>query len=347
MLPGATIVGDDIAYIREGSNGEMMGVNIERGIFGIIRDVNMNDDPLIYEALTKPKELIFSNVLTTDNGSAFWTGMGKESQLPNSGYNHFGVWNEGVVDSNGKEVPISHPNARFTLRISDLENVDENLDNPDGVPISGILYGGRDSDTNVPIAESLNWIHGVFMGATIESETTAATLGAVGERKSSPMANMDFIIVPLSKYIRNHIDFGYRLDLAPRIYATNYFLKGEDGKYLNGKLDKRVWILWAEGRVHNEFEAIKTPIGYLPIYDDLAELFDGVFPGRVYSKEEYEQQFSIRIQKYLEKYARMEEQFKSEADMPEEFWECLEQRKSEIVKLKSRFGKDIVSPFEL
>jgi len=346
-LPGATIVGDDIAYIREGSNGEMMGVNIECGIFGIIRDVNMNDDPLIYEALTKPKELIFSNVLTTDNGSAFWTGMGNESQMPKSGYNHYGVWNQGVVDTNRKEVPISHPNARFTLRICDLENVDENLDNPNGVPISGILYGGRDSDTNVPVAESLDWNHGVFMGATIESETTSATLGAVGERKSSPMANMDFIIVPLSKYIKNHIDFGNRLDLPPRIYATNYFLKGEDGKYLNGKLDKRVWILWAEGRVHNEYEAIKTPIGFLPIYDDLAALFSGVFPGRVYSKKEYEQQFSIRIQKYLEKYARMEEQYKIETDMPEEFWECLDKRKSEIIKLKDLFGMDIVSPFEL
>jgi len=347
MLPGATIVGDDIAYIREGGNGEMMGVNIERGIFGIIRDVNENDDPLIYKALTEPKELIFSNVLTTDDGSVFWNGMGKETQIPSSGYNHYGTWKEGVVDTNGNEVPVSHPNARFTLRISDLENVDENLDNPDGVPISGILYGGRDSDTNVPVAESLDWIHGVFMGATIESETTAATLGAVGQRKSSPMANMDFIIVPLSKYIKNHIAFGHKLKAAPRIYSTNYFLKGEDGQYLNGKLDKRVWILWAEGRVHNEFDAIKTPIGYLPKYEDLAELFSGVFQGRVYSKIEYEQQFNIRIQKFLEKYDRMEEQYKSEDGMPKEFWDCLEKRKSEIVMLRDRFGKDVVSPFEL
>ena len=347
MLPGATIVGDDIAYLREGKNGEMMGVNIERGIFGIIRDVNEKDDPMIYKALTEPKELIFSNVLMDNAGSVYWLGMGEQIDIPPEGNNHFGVWKKGILDAKGNEVPISHPNARFTLRISDLENVDENLDNPEGVPISGILYGGRDSDTNVPIAESLDWNHGVFMGATIESETTAATLGAVGQRKSSPMANMDFVIVPLSLYIKNHINFGNKLSKAPRIFATNYFLKNDEGQYLNGKLDKRVWLLWAEGRVHDEFDAIATPIGNLPKYEDLAELFKGVFEGRVYSKMEYEEQFSVRITKYLDKYNRMEEQFQQEEDMPQEFWDCLEQGRTGLRNLKKKFGKDIISPFEL
>jgi len=347
MLPGSTIVGDDIAYLRTGPNGEMRGVNIEQGVFGIIKDVNADDDPLIYKALTEPKELIFSNILSSDDGKTYWTGMGADTDLPSEGYNHFGDWNEGIQDKSGKVVPLSHPNARFTLRISDLENVDENLNNPEGVPISGIFYGGRDSDTNVPVAESLSWEHGVFMGATIESETTSATLGAVGQRSSSPMANMDFVIVPLSVYIQNHINFGNQLKQQPKVYATNYFLKGADGQYLNGKLDKRVWVLWAEGRVHGDYDAIETPIGFLPKHEDLVELFKGVFDGRLYTEEEYEAQFSIRIDKYLEKFDRMEAIFKEEANMPAEFWTVLETQRVGLKGLQEKFGGDVISPFDL
>ena len=347
MLPGSTIVGDDIAYLREGPDGEMRGVNIERGIFGIIRDVNADDDPLIHKALVEPKELIFSNILTTEEGGAYWVGMGDETTIPNQGNNHYGSWKKGERDNKGNLIPLSHPNARFTLRISDLDNVDENLNNPDGVAISGIFYGGRDSDTNVPVAESIDWSHGVFMGATIESETTAATLGAVGQRKSSPMANMDFVIVPLSMYIKNHLKFGEKLNHQPKVYATNYFLKGVDGQYLNGKLDKRVWILWAEGRVHGNFEAIRTPIGLIPKYKDLVSLFNRVFEGRLYSEKEYEEQFSIRIDKYLAKYDRMETQYKIESGMPEEFWTCLKERRNELNSLKEKYKKEVISPFEL
>jgi phosphoenolpyruvate carboxykinase (GTP) len=347
MLPGSTIVGDDIAYLREGPDGEMRGVNIESGIFGIIRDVNAKDDPLIYKALKEPKELIFSNILTTDEGMAYWTGMDGDTDIPQKGNNHAGKWEKGARDERGNEIPLSHPNARFTLRINDLENVDENLDATEGVQISGIFYGGRDSDTNVPVAESLDWNHGVFMGATIESETTAATLGAVGQRKSSPMANMDFVIVPLSMYIQNHINFGNKLKIKPKVYATNYFLKGDDGEYLNEKLDKRIWVLWAEGRVHGDFDAIRTPIGYIPKYDDIKNLFDAVFDGRTYTKEEYKTQFSIRISKYIEKYGRMETQYREEEGMPEEFWACLKDRREELLALKARYNSEEVSPFDL
>jgi phosphoenolpyruvate carboxykinase (GTP) len=347
MLPGSTIVGDDIAYLREGPEGEMRGVNIERGIFGIIRDVNAKDDPLIYKALKEPKELIFSNILTTDEGMAYWTGMEGDTPIPQKGYNHAGKWEKGARDEGGKEIPLSHPNARFTLRINDLENIDENLDAPEGVHISGIFYGGRDSDTNVPIAESLDWNHGVFMGATIESETTAATLGAVGQRKSSPMANMDFVIVPLSMYIQNHITFGNNLKIKPKVFATNYFLKGYDGRYLNEKLDKRIWVLWAEGRVHGDFDAIRTPIGYIPKYWDLKDLFEAVYDGRIYTKDEYETQFSIRVTNYLEKYERMETQYREEEGMPEVFWTCLMNRQEELLALKTKNNSDVVSPFDL
>jgi phosphoenolpyruvate carboxykinase (GTP) len=172
-------------------------------------------------------------------------------------------------------------------------------------------------------------------------------LGAVGKRSSNPMANMDFVIVPLALYIKNHINFGRKLKKCPRIYATNYFLKGEDGRYLNGKLDKRVWVLWAEGRVHGEYEAIRTPIGYIPKYEDLAILFKDVFSGREYTQREYVAQFSIRIEKYLEKYARMEAQYQVENGMPEEFMICLQERREELLTLQMQHQKHTVSPFDL
>jgi phosphoenolpyruvate carboxykinase (GTP) len=233
------------------------------------------------------------------------------------------------------------------LRIDALDNADENLNNPDGVPIEGIFYGGRDSDTSVPVAESLSWEHGVFVGATIESETTSATLGAVGRRKSSPMANMDFIIVPLSLYLSNHLEIGRDLKHCPKVFATNYFLKGEDGRYLNEIMDKRAWVLWAEGRINGDYDAIPSPIGYLPTYEDLKMIFDQAFDDRSYSRQEYEQQFSIRVEKYLQKLDRMEKLYSSEENMPDAFWHVLASQREGLEALRDEFGQDVISPFAL
>jgi len=194
----------------------------------------------------------------------------------------------------------------------------------------------------VPIAEALSWEHGVYMGATLESETTTAIIGKTGVRRSDPMANKDFVVVPLSTYFANHYRFGSRLSHKPRVYATNYFLKHE-GKYTNLKVDKKVWVLWAEGRVNGEYKALKTPIGYLPIHSDLRKLFRTVF-NRDYTKAEYEQQFSVRVDKYLEKIARMEETFKAEPEMPTEFWEFLNRQKAELKALKAKTGSPVLPP---
>ncbi len=341
MIPGSSVIGDDIAYLRKDKQGNLKGVNIESGIFGIIRDVNPDDDPQIYKVLTTPRELIFSNILVND-GKPYWLGMGKE--IPDKGENYSGHWKGGKTDENGKEVLPAHRNARYTIRISDLENADPHLHDPEGVPIKGMFFGGRDSDTTVPVAESLSWEHGVFIGATLESETTAATLGKAGVRKSSPMANMDFIIVPLGKYLSHYIEFGNSLNKSPKIYATNYFLKGEGGKYLNGILDKKVWVLWAEGRVNGEFEAIETPIGSIPKYEDLKNLFK-VELEKNYSEEDYVQQFSIRTEKYLEKFTRMDKIYKEETNMPSEFWKVMKQQKEGVKELQEKFGQ-VVSPLD-
>ncbi|GAH40112.1 unnamed protein product, partial [marine sediment metagenome] len=281
------IVGDDIAYLRMWEDGYTHAVNIEKGIFGIIKDVNPKNDPVIYEALITPRELIYSNVLIK-NGKPYWLGMGKDH--PKEGFNYSGNWFEGKTDENGNNILHAHPNARYTINLTDLSNCDPKLEDPNGVPIHGILYGGRDSDTMPPVVESLSWEYGIFMGATIESETTSATLGAVGVRKASPMANLDFLVVPLGKYLKNHRKFGNRLKYCPKVFSTNYFLKGKDGKYLNGMLDKKIWVIWAEGRTQGDFDAIETPIGYLPKYDDLKALFK-LELDKDYSQEDYTEQF--------------------------------------------------------
>ncbi|MCK4284912.1 MAG: phosphoenolpyruvate carboxykinase (GTP) [Candidatus Lokiarchaeota archaeon] len=343
MLPGQTIVGDDIAYMRKWEDGYAHAVNIERGIFGIIKDVNSENDPVIYEAITTPRETIFSNVLIKDK-NPYWIGDG--NKIPDHGVNFSGEWYKGKEDKNGKKIPHAHPNGRYTIRIEELANADPNLHNPNGVPISAIFYGGRDSDTMPPVVESLDWEHGVFLGASIESETTAQTLGAEGVRKSQPMANLDFIVVPLAKYFENHKKFGDSLTHSPKVFAVNYFLKNEDGKYLNGILDKLCWVMWAEGRTKDEFHAIHTPIGYIPYYKDLKTLFKQ-YLDKDYNEKDYIEQFTIRIGRLLEKLERIEANYKKETNIPKFFWRTLSQQRSDLMKLKKMFNGEEVSPFKI
>jgi len=343
MLPGQTIVGDDIAYLRKWEDGYAHAVNIEQGVFGIIKDVDPNGDPVIYDAITTPRETIFSNVLVKD-GMPYWIGMGRDH--PKNGFNFSGEWFEGKKDKNDKAIPHAHPNARYTIRIEELSNADPHLHNPDGVPINCIFYGGRDSDTMPPVLESLDWEHGVFLGAAIESETTAQTLGAVGVRNSSPMANLDFVVVPLNIYLKNHQKFGNDLKHPPKVFATNYFLKSKEGKYLNGMLDKLVWVMWSEARFHGEFDAIQTPIGFLPKYDDLKELFKQ-YLDKDYTEEEYIEQFELRISKLLAKLDRIETNFKKEANMPQFFWDVLNKQRKDLTDLKEKNDKELISPLAL
>ncbi len=342
MLPGQSIVGDDIAYMKK-INGEVRAANVEKGIFGIIADVNPEDDPVIYQALTTKREIIFSNVLIKDS-IPYWMGMGKD--LPEEGINYSGKWYSGKKDEHDNEIDPSHKNARYTIRLGELKNIDPEAENPEGVPVDGFVYGGRDSDTSMPIVESLNWDHGVFIGATIESETTAATLGKQGVRKHNPMANLDFISIPFADYIKNHLSFKENLTRVPKIFATNYFLKDEQGHFLNAKIDKVVWMVWAEGRVHGEFEAIETPVGRIPLYEDLKSLFLQEL-NREYAKEDYIKQFSLRIDKYLEKMSRMQNVFSNITMTDTEFNKELENQIERLHKTREEHGKAVVSPFEL
>ena len=343
MMKGETIIGDDIAYLRRRGE-EVRAVNVEQGMFGIIQGVNSKDDPLIWDVLHRPGEVIFSNVLMADDGSCFW--IGKDGEVPPEGVNHSGRWQPGKKDASGKEIQPSHPNARFTLDLHFLENLDAAIDDPQGVVVQGIIYGGRDSDTLVPVEESFSWEHGIITkGASLESETTAATLGKEGVRKWNPMSNLDFLSIPVGQYIANNIAFGKGLKNPPRIFSVNYFLKDDAGNFLNEKTDKAVWLKWMELRSHGEVDAIQTPTGFMPQYEDLKKLFKETLD-RDYTKEAYTKQFTVRIPEGLAKIERVTEVYKNISDTPKEVFTLLKEQRERLEAAREKYG-DYILPERL
>ena len=341
MLQGETIIGDDIGYLRK-INGKVNAVNVECGIFGIIRDVNPDDDPLIWETLNTPGEVIISNVLIDEQSKPHWLGDGR--QLPQKGINYSGEWFKGKKDLNGKEISFAHKNARYTVSLYALKNLDSKLDAPEGVELKGIIYGGRDSGIWPPVQEAFNWIHGVItIGASLESETTAATLGQEGMRQFNPMSNLDFVSIPLGIYINNYLKFISGIKNPPSIFAVNYFLKDKEGNYLTGMDVKRIWIKWMELRVNNDVDAIKTPTGYIPKYEDLKKLFKDVL-NREYTHQDYLKQFTLRIPENIEKIERIIKIYKSKTtDAPDILFRVLQEQKQRLEKLKIKQG-DYVKP---
>ena len=341
MLPGETIVGDDIAYIRD-IGSVARAVNVESGIFGIIQDVNPDDDALIYKVLNSPGEVIFSNVLIND-GKPYWLGMG--SVLPKDGINFSGDWHGGKKDENGKEIPAAHKNARYAVALKALENCDPELDNPMGVELSGVLYGGRDARAYVPVQQSFDWEHGIIAyGASLETETTFATIGKEGVPEINMMSTQDFISIPLGQNVCNNLEFGRKLKKVPLVFGVNYFLKERgNGKFLNSPQDKHVWIKWMELRVHGEAGAIRTPTGFLPKYEDLKKLFKRVL-GKDYSKEDYVKQFTLRVPENLAKIERVQRFYQENvSDTPAELFDLLDQQRQRLVEARERFG-DYISP---
>jgi len=341
MLPGETILGDDIAYIRN-IDSAARAVNVESGIFGIIQDVNPKDDALIFKMLNSPFEIIFSNVLVKD-GKPYWLGMGCE--LPKDGINFSGEWWDGKVDENNEAIPPAHKNARYTVALKAMENCDSELDNPQGVELSGIMYGGRDAKAYVPVQQSFSWEHGIVAyGASLETETTFATVGQEGVPEINIMSIQDFISIPFGQNISNNLEFGKKLKKAPVVFGVNYFLRERNnGKFLNDIQDKHVWIKWMERRVHNEVEAIKSPTGYLPKYEDLRKLFKQVLD-KNYSKDDYTEQFTIRVPENLAKIERVQRFYQENvSDTPLELFGILYMQRERLLEARKRFG-DYIPP---
>jgi len=342
MIPGENIVGDDLAYFKV-IDGEFRAANVEAGIFGIITDVNKDDDPVIWDVLHRPGEVVFGNICVKD-GKPYWLGMGEDT--PTEGMNYASAdWTEGMVGPDGNKTNLSHKNARYTVQMRDLTNADPDWDNPQGLPVGGIIYGGRDSDTSVPVREAYSWEHGVCtMGAMLESETTSATIGQEGVRKWNVMSNMDFLSMSVGRYIQNNLDFAKEIE-RPKVFGTNYFLK-KDGKYLNGKLDKAVWVKWMELRVHGDADALDAGYGMIPKYDDLKALFKQVLD-KEYTEQDYVDQFTINVPQCIAKLDRMEEIYSTKVqDTPESMKVEMKAQRERLEALRAAKG-DYVSPFAL
>ncbi|MFH0973544.1 MAG: phosphoenolpyruvate carboxykinase (GTP) [Candidatus Micrarchaeota archaeon] len=369
LLEGETIIGDDIAYLRA-VNGKCMAVNVERGVFGIIEGINEVDDALQWRALATGKEVIFSNVLVTPQGEAYWTGkFGKENEnekekekekISARGENHSGAWFPGKRDEKtGKAIPASHKNSRFTFSLDELPNLDEAIDEPAGVQVGAFVYGGRDSDTCVPVEEAFDWEHGIITkGASLESESTAATLGKEGVREINPMSNIDFLSVPIGEYVKMNLEFGGKLapEFQPKIFSVNYFLRdASDGSFLTSKINdgERIpnkavtaaWFKWMKLRCDGEAKAIKTPTGLIPHYEDLKRIFHDVL-GKEYGATQYERQFAVRVPQQLAKIKRVRAFYEKLQGAPNALFSELDKQEKRLTEPRARFG-DLIPPSKL
>ncbi|MFZ5918484.1 MAG: phosphoenolpyruvate carboxykinase (GTP) [Chloroflexota bacterium] len=341
-MVGTDFIGDDLAQIWIADDGTLRAINPEIGIFGIVQDVNRDSDPHLIKCLRKEcTEVIWSNVLIDQHGVPHWVGHGEET--PERGFNFQGEWWAGKTDGSGKPVPVSHPNARCTLRNCAIGNYNEAVaEDPAGVPIQVITYSGRDSDTMPPVWVAKNPDHGVVIGASILSAATATEVGARGVRRQ-PWANEPFIPGPLADYMAAQFVFfnSERLTHKPIMAGLNYFLThqargGQGSRLLGEKRDVKVWLGWLELRAHGDVAAIETPIGYIPRYEDLKVLFDGI--GKVYPKELYDKQFAFYVDNILARITLQEEAYRKEQDIPARLFEVYAGQRQGLEALKAKYG---------
>jgi phosphoenolpyruvate carboxykinase (GTP) len=352
-MAGDHFVGDDLAQAWIAEDGSIRSINPEKGIFGIVEDVNWEGDPLLMKCLREPgTEVIWSNVLIDENGVPQWVGN-NEDPPPQKGFNFQGPWEQGMVDANGKEIPMSHPNSRCTLDNSALGNYSAENENGAGVETRIVTYSGRDSDTMPPVWVAKTPDEGVVIGACIVSAATATEVGATGVRRQ-PWANAPFIPGSLGEYMAAQFEFfgsdKIAPDKQPILSGLNYFLthgaRGGDSKKLLGeKKDVKAWMAWLERRAHQEVDAIDTPIGYLPKYEDLKALFKSKID-KEYPEDLYEKQFSLYIDNIFGRIDLQVEAYGKEPNIPQRLFAILKKQRQELQVLKDKYGP-IVSPKQL
>lgn len=295
-LPGWKVetVGDDIAWMKFGDDGRLYAINPEAGFFGVAPGTSMKSNP--NALLSCRKNAIFTNVALTDDGDVWWEGMTDTKP------DHLTDWKGHNWSPNSTE-KAAHPNSRFTSPASQCPVIDKAWQDPKGVPISAILFGGRRSSIIPLVCEAFNWQHGVFLGASVSSETTAAAAGKIGKLRHDPFAMLPFCGYNMGDYFNHWLSFGKKQpDKLPRIFYVNWFRKDEQGNYLWPGFGENCRVLkWIFERCDGNAEATETPIGFVPKQLDLS--------GCNVTPDQLKKLLSVKKDEWIHEYSELEEFF--------------------------------------
>ncbi len=301
-----TTIGDDIAWMQIGEDGHLYAVNPENGYFGVVPGTSYKSNPNAMKSIER--DTLYTNVALTDDGDVWWEG--KDGEPPAHAIDWKG--NDWTPASKDK---AAHPNSRFAVPMRNNPVLDPEVENGEGVPISAIIFGGRRSDTMPLVFQARDWEHGVYVGGTMGSETTAAATGAVGQVRRDPMAMLPFCGYNMGQYFKHWLEIGPRLKKPPGIFHVNWFRKGADGKFLwPGFGDNMRVLKWVLDRVEGRVEAVDSPIGLLPRPEDLdtSGLSD-------VSKETLDELLSVKPEQWKKELETQQQFFDTlGADLPEE-----------------------------